>query len=69
MPNARPKGQWLEMTGGFRIGESQEQFKNRQLEIHALRNRIAQGNHTIKDIDQLSRLLGSDQDNEFGDML
>lgn len=69
VPNARPKGQWLEMTGGFRIGESQEQFKNRQLEIHALRNRIAQGNHTIKDIDQLSRLLDSDQDNEFGDML
>lgn len=66
--NTRPKDQWLEMTGGFRIGESPEQFKNRQVEIHALRNRIAEGKHTAKDIDRLSHLLGHDQDGEFDDL-
>lgn len=69
VPNARPKDQWLEMTGGFRIGESPEQLKNRQVEIHTLRNRIAQGNHTIQDINQLSRLLGSGQDDEPEDFI
>ena len=53
------------MTGGFRIGENQEQFKNRQVEIHAIRNRIAEGKHTAKDIERLSHLLGNDQDDEF----
>jgi len=53
------------MSGGFRIGESPEQFKTRQVEIHALRNRIAEGKHTVKDIDRLSNLLGNEQDGEF----
>ena len=34
VPNIRPKDQWIEMTGGFRIGENTEQLKNRQVEIH-----------------------------------
>ncbi len=68
VPNVRPKEQWLEMTGGFSLGESPEQFHNRQVEIHALRNRIAEGAHTVKDIDRLSYLLGTDQDDEFGEM-
>lgn len=65
VPNTRPKDQWLEMTGGFRIGENPEQFKNRQVEIHAIRNRIAEGKHTVEDIERLSHLLGSDQDGEL----
>lgn len=66
VPNVSPKEQFLEMAGGFRIGEAQEQFQNRQKEIHAVRNRIAQGVSNAKDIDRLSHLLGKDDD-EFGD--
>lgn len=67
-PNSRPKDQWLEMTGGFHIGESPEQSKNKLTEIHTLRNRIAEGKHTVKDIDRLSHLLGTDQGGEFDGM-
>lgn len=67
VPNVRPKDQWLQMTGGFRFGETPEQFQHRQAEIHALRNRIAQGQATPNDVDRLSHLLGTDQDDEFGD--
>lgn len=67
VPNTRPKNQRLEMTGGFRFGETPEQFQLRQAEIHALRNRIAQGQATPNDVDRLSHLLGTDQDDEFGD--
>lgn len=67
VPNVSPKQQFLEMTGGFRIAETQEQFQNRQTEIHAIRNRIAQGVSNEKDIDRLSHLLGTDEDEEFGD--
>lgn len=56
------------MTRGFRFGETQEQFENRQTEIHAIRNRIAQGKTNARDIDRLSHLLGTDQDDEFGDV-
>lgn len=68
VPNIRPKDQWLEMTGGFRFGETPEQFQHRQAEIHVLRNRIAQGQATPNDVGRLSHLLGTDQDDEFGDM-
>jgi len=57
IPNVRPKEQFLEMTGGFRFGESTEQFQNRQLEIHTIRNRIADGKAKPRDIDRLSFLL------------
>ncbi|WP_339718679.1 hypothetical protein [Marinomonas primoryensis] len=62
IPNIRPKDQWLEMTGGFQIGESTEQLKTRQDEIHVIRNRIAEGKSTVNDIERLSYLLGNDQD-------
>ncbi|MES9866352.1 MAG: hypothetical protein ABW157_13515 [Candidatus Thiodiazotropha sp. LLP2] len=65
VPNIRPKDQWLEMTGGFRLGETQEQFQNRQTEIHTLRNRIAQGKAGVRDVERLSHLLGTDQEDEF----
>lgn len=64
VPNIRPKDQWLEMTGGFRIGENAELFKMRQSEIHDIRNRIAQGNFTQEHIERLSVLLGDGQDEE-----
>lgn len=65
-PNIPPKDQWVEMTGDFRIGENPEQFNNRKVEIHAIRNRIAERKHTGKDIERFSHLLGNDQDSEGG---
>lgn len=62
IPNVRPKDQFLEMTGGFRIGETDEQFQNRQLEIHTIRNRIADGKAKPRDVDRLSTLLGEEED-------
>jgi hypothetical protein len=67
VPNVCPKDQWLEMTGGFRFGETPEQFQHRQAEIHTLRNRIAQGQATPSGVNRLSHLLGTDQDDEFSD--
>lgn len=65
VPNVRPKDQILEMTGGLRFGETPEQFQNRQTEIHALRNRIADGKAKPRDIDRLSKLLGNEDSEEF----
>jgi len=65
VPNVRPKDQFLEMTGGFKLGENQEQFRNRQLEIHTIRNRLAKGQAKAQDVDRLSHLLGADEE-EFG---
>ncbi len=58
----RPKDQFLEMTGGFRFGETREQLQHRQTEIHAIRNRIAKGQANVQDIDRLSHLMGTDDD-------
>jgi hypothetical protein len=52
------------MTGGFRFGETPEQFQSRQREIHAIRNRLADGKANADDIDQLARLLGTDADDD-----
>ena len=48
VPNIRPKEQFLEMTGGFRFGETQEQLQSRLAEIHAIRNRTNDGKVTEK---------------------
>lgn len=69
IPNTRPKEQFMQMTGGFQFGETQEQFKNRQAEIHALRNRIAEREHSAADIERLSDLLISDTSEEFDNLL
>lgn len=70
IPNVRPKEQFIQMTGGFKLGESQEQFESRQTEIHAIRNRIAKAKAGVKDIDRLSHLLGTDNDDDpFDDSL
>ncbi len=60
VPNIRPKDQFLEMTGGFRFGETRDQFQNRRAEIHTIRNRIANGKAKPRDIDRLSFLLGEE---------
>lgn len=57
VPNIRPKDQFIEMTGGFRLGESKEAFQNRQTEIHAIRNRLASGLAFPEDSDRLYQLL------------
>lgn len=66
-PNIRPKDQLIQMTGGFKLGETPEQFQNRQAEIHAIRNRIAKGEAAVKDLDRLSHLLGTNDEKPFGD--
>lgn len=62
IPNVRPKEQFLEMTGGFRLGETTDQFQHRQLEIHTIRNRIADGKAKPRDVDRLSFLLGEEHE-------
>jgi hypothetical protein len=62
VPDARPKDQWVQMTGGFRIGETAGQFQSRSAEIHAIRNRIALGKANERDINRLSELLRLDDD-------
>lgn len=61
LPNVRPKDQWIHVTGGLRFGETAQQFENRQTQIHAIRNRIANDKHTAQDIHTLSHLLGTDE--------
>ncbi len=66
-PNLRPKEQFLEMTGGFRFGESQGLFIKRQDEIKSIRNRLEQGEASARDVARLSHLLGAND--EFDDLL
>ncbi len=58
----RPKDQFIEETGGFRIGETQDEFKKRQRYIQCIRKRIAADNGSVQDVELLSRLLGTDED-------
>ncbi len=62
--NQRPKEQFIEMTGGFRFVESPEQFEQRQQKILSIREKISKGDATVQDIDELSDLLGT-ADEEF----
>ncbi len=55
----KTKEQWIQNTGGFRIGESQEQFRQRTLEIEKLRIAIKAGKATVKDVEKLSELMGA----------
>ena len=58
---SRTKDQWIKETGGFRIGESPEQFKHRTAEIASLRKRIADGKANIPDAEKLAQLWGADE--------
>ncbi|MEW8026280.1 MAG: hypothetical protein AB2806_00875 [Candidatus Thiodiazotropha sp.] len=60
--NLRPKEQFIEMTGGFRFGETPEQFQRRQKAIEAIRAKISAGGATMNDIDTLSSLLGREEE-------
>ncbi len=62
IPAQRPKDQFIEMTGGFRIGESPDQFQQRQKKIQAIREKISVGTATVQDIDVMSKLLGTEED-------
>ena len=62
VPDIHPKEQFLEMTGGFRFGETQEELQSRLAETHAIRNRINDGKAKEKDIDRLSDLLAKEYD-------
>ena len=58
----RTKDQWIQETGGFRIGETPEQFQKRVAEISRLRKKIADGGASATDIDVLGALLGTEDD-------
>ena len=61
---SRTKEQWLAETGGFRIGESAEDFQQRCWKIRKIRNFIAKGVATAEDIDELATLLGAHEGEE-----
>ncbi|MGE0109699.1 MAG: hypothetical protein AB7S81_08080 [Bdellovibrionales bacterium] len=57
---SRTKDQWIEETGGFRLGETPEQFKKRTLEINNLRAAVQAGTASAEDVNLLAALMGSD---------
>lgn len=61
----RNKEHFVRVTGGHRWGESQEDFQKRQEEILRIRKKIKSHLATVQDVDDLSRLLGADDDDEF----
>lgn len=61
---SRTKDQWIEETGGFRLGESPEMFQARVARIQALNEQAKSGKLTAADVDELARLKGRDQDEE-----
>ena len=59
---SRSKEEWIQRTGGFRIGESSEQFAQRTSEIQRLEERIKCGKGTVADVNRIARLKGSDEE-------
>lgn len=60
----KTKQQWIEETGGFRIGESQTQFEQRLWRIRKIRNDIEKGVATPDHINELAKLLGTGEDDD-----
>jgi hypothetical protein len=61
----RGKDQFIRETGGFRFGESEEQFHARVAAIQQLRKKISDGKANAADVDKLAELLGTeDEDDE-----
>ena len=58
------KQQWIEETGGFRIGESKISFQQRVSRIQKIRNDINKGIAVPNDINELAKLLGADENDE-----
>jgi hypothetical protein len=59
---SRSKEQWLEQTGGFRLGESKEGFLNRVKAIQSIHEKIQAGDATYEDMEKLRALKGIDVD-------
>ena len=55
---SRSGEQWIEETGGFRFGESPEQFQHRVRAIEVLTKKLKSGNGTEKDLQLLCGLKG-----------
>ena len=61
---SRTKDQWIEETGGFRFGESQEMFQKRVQRIKFLQEKAKAGTLTVADVDELAALKGVKSDDE-----
>lgn len=61
---SRTKDQWLEETGGLRLGESEGDFQKRVADIQKIRAAIKGGTATVADVDRLAKLLGTDDEDE-----
>lgn len=55
---SRTKQQWIEETGGFRLGELPELFQLRVRAIQTINHKIKNGIATVEDIERLRRLKG-----------
>lgn len=54
---SRTKDQWLERTGGFRLGESPAQFSARTSEIERLTASLTSGRLGIEEIEATQRRI------------
>lgn len=54
---SRSKDQWLEHTGGFRLGESEAQFHDRVAEIANLEASLVSGKHDMAGLERIQRKL------------
>lgn len=61
---SRTRQQWIDETGGFRIGETEAQFQQRAWRIRKIRNDIDKGAATVEDFNELAKLLGTGEDDE-----
>ncbi|MBO9168352.1 hypothetical protein [Rhizobium sp. L245/93] len=68
---SRSKDDFIKSTGGFRFGESQDEFKSRVKEIGELENALKSGQVSLKDVESVQRRLcelkgiNFDDDDEF----
>ncbi len=61
----KAKEEFIEMTGGFRLNESKEEFQIRSKEIGRLREKIDKNNASSSDIELLTKLTNTS--NEYCD--
>lgn len=59
---SKSKIDWLEMTGGFRVGETEEQFLRRADEINKIKACISAGTATKEQLCKLTELLGTPEE-------
>ena len=61
-PAVRPKDHFINVTGGFRFGESPAMFELRLKAIADIRKKVSQGSATYDDVSRLSELTGSEDE-------